>query len=365
MHICIITKKLTPGLCGLADHSLCFSKALRSLGHKVTIISGEGEKEGSSHILHDDWGKAGLSRLFDKLNNMAIDHIVLQYTPLSFLNRKGWGNFDLVNFWKTCSQYWQTSLILHETYFRVWWYPLSWVRGTQQKQLLKVLVGLSRNVFTASQSLVEELRTWRVKSKIVLLPIGSHFPLIQIDRQEIRDKQQIKPEEIVLVLFGGGNALRWASSYVKDLEVYLKQQRIPIRWFLLGGMSPKKFKLTAPIYAPGKLSPEMISALLQEADIFLVPHSCGLTAKRSTLIAGLQHGLPVVGTKGYMTDTFWNEVPGVTLVPMSKPKDFYRAVLNLCTNPMLRQKHGQSNLACYQKQFTWEAITDIFLKNVE
>ncbi len=259
---------------------------------------------------------------------------------------------------------WKTSLIIHETYFRVWEYPPSWWRGTAQKYYLRELASASDFVFTASAPLVEELNTWSLGSKTNRLPIGSNFPYIPIDKTKFRNENRISSETIILLLFGGGAALRGMTSYVNALDAYLRRHRVTAAWLLLGGTPAGWFKLNLPILSPGRLSPENVSAWLQTADIFLMPHKPGLNAKRGTLAAALQHGLPVVGTRGPMTDSFWNAVSGVNLVQAGARLQFCDKVKQLCMDKNLRHLQGEANQRYYQNHLTWTRIAHDFLKGV-
>lgn len=369
MHIAIITRRLPPEHCGIADHTALLARSLRATGHKVTLIASRGRADEDSLIIKDEWRKKGLEQLSKQLDNLAIDHLILQYIPLGFLTNKrnpflATGHFlALKEFWQTCSQKWPTSLIVHETYFRKWLYPPSWLKGTIQKYLLKSLVQSSYKVFSASELLVQEMKGWGDSEKVISLPLASHFPISQINRREkIRPEQKIAKGEIILTLFSGGNALRSSSSYVNKLDNYCHKKNIPIRWLLLGRISHKWFNFSFPVLAPGYLTTDELSSWLQMTDIFLAPHSCGLVARRTTLLAALQHGLSVVGTKGYLTDPSMAYIPGLILT--SGIKEFSQAVTKLSTNPKLRQHLGEKNKLYYEENFGWEKISNILNKEI-
>jgi glycosyltransferase involved in cell wall biosynthesis len=366
MHIAILTRSLPPENCGIGDHSLQLAQALRLQGNKVTIIAGRGNPERDVYITKDDWSKPGLNELRLQLEKLDIDHLVLQYTPLMFSGVRGKQNFSLLDFWKRCSLQWHTSIILHETYFRVWWYPFSLLKGTFEKRLMLLLVEASDHVFTASQPLENELcKKTLLRHKVHRLPLGSHFCAVKIDRENFRQRHNISPETNVLTLFGGGTNLWFQRSYVDALDRFLNESEIPIYWLFLGGIPSDWFRLQAPILSPGRLPVEDISAWLQMTDIFLMPNRCGLSAKRSTLSAALQHSLPVVGTHGEMTDDFWKDVLGVTLVSSNQSEQFQNAVMRLCMDKTLRESQGKENYSYFKENFSWETIAHTFLRKID
>jgi len=364
MHIAIITRQLPPERCGIADHSGHFARTIEQKGIKATLVGSRGGGNKNTIVIKDDWSKKGLSNLFYKLKSINIKYLVMQYTPLAFLVNRWMQNFDLTDFWKTCSKNWHTSLIVHETYFRTWQHPFSLFRGTMEKRLLQLLVKTSSNVFSASQPIVSEMKRWTLENKIYFLPIGSNVPLVAIDRNKFKVQHKIKPESTILTLFGGGTSLWWLKSYVNIVDHYLKRQGLKICWLFLGNAPKDWFRLSFPVISPGYLSPEELSRWLQLTDIFLVPHKFGLNAKRGTAIAALQHGLPIIGSRGCITDNFFKDIKGIRLFPVSKPKVMCEEVLKLTQDPHLRERLGKYNSIYYREHLEWGKIVETFLKTI-
>ncbi len=362
MHIVILTRTWRDGIGGIWDHSRLLGDSLRSKGHQVTHLTSEEMPGESCRVVHEFWTFHARADLVRTLAELDADHLVLQYTPLTFAIEGQYQNFRLADLWRTFSSKWKTSLILHETYFRVWWHPPSWLRGSLEKQLMKKMVQRSNYVFTASQPLFEEIKSWADDVMIELLPIGSNFPVVTIDRGRWRSDRQIRPNDLVLVLFGGGNSLKWLSGHVNAADALLIKNGITAYWLLLGGVPRKWFKLRSSVISPGRLSQEDISGWLQASDIFLTPHFAGLCAKRGTLMAALQHSLPVVGTRSPMTDSFWDEVSGVVLTPMPGARKFARNVLKVATSKDLRKEMGAANRSYFEAHFTWDMIAQSFLE---
>jgi glycosyltransferase involved in cell wall biosynthesis len=357
----IITKTLPPAVCGIGDHSVLLGNAIRSRGHQVTLVASSGSPGEDRCIVKDFWRRGALDGLMRKLESMGADHLILQYTPLMFAIDGKYQNFQMADFWSDCSSKWKTSIILHETYFRAWWHPPSLIKGAIEKRLMKMMMRNSNYVFTASQPLFEEIRQWFGNARIGWLPLGSHFPFHAIDRQKMKAEAGFSQCDVVLTLFSGGESLRKLSHYVNSVDALLSKNNIAARWLFLGGVKEEWFSLRLPIVSPGFLTPEDLSAWLQLTDIFLMPHISGLSAKRSTLMAALQHGLPVVGTKGPMTDPFWGELPGVVLTPMPGAKAFANSVLKLSHSEGLRKEIGEQNHLYFEQHFTWDRIADGFL----
>ena len=363
MKFAIVTRNIAPIRCGIGDYTVNFSKALRAKRVNVEILAGRGSSSEHVRIICDRWDAKGLASLLDQLGGSAIDHVIMQFTPLLF-NDGRLLNEALPKFWERCSKQWKTSLVVHETYFRTWWYPTTWIRGARERALLRKMVGASHFVFTASQPLLEEMWDWGSQSRMAQLPIGSNFRQVELNRSEGRAKLSIAPCEIVLVLFGGGNSLKWMRKHVQSTDALLHAKGVKASWLFLGGIPDSWFILKLPVNSPGILSEQNISIRLQTSDIFLIPHYAGLCAKRGTLMAAMQHGLPVVGTETRMADLVLKEVSGITLLPRGDAKSFADSVLELARDDQKRLVMGRANQEFFDRFCTWPIIADRFLNKV-
>lgn len=362
MHLVIITKTLPPGICGIADHSVLLAKAIQEKGHDVSLIAGEGEQVPGVTIVKKFWCEPGLRSLEQILANLKPDHVLLQYTPLSFSVDRWHQNPELVDFWARCGNRWSTSLVLHESYFQAWWHPPSLLNGPLEKAQMKRLVASTSCVFTASEPLLQEIDLWPGQCRTFLLPIGSNLPCPSVGRENQRAYVDVSSNEIVLTLFGGGVNLRKRKCYVEAVDTIMQKNRVSTRWLLLGGVRPECFSLRSPVLSPGFLPPDELSAYLQITDVFLMPHISGLSAKRGTLMAALQLRLPVVGTDGPMTDRFWRGVPGVVLTSMPGKRQFAEAVYDLATSGGRRGQLSQQNSRLFEEHFTWPGIAGKLLE---
>lgn len=364
MRISIITASMPPFHCGIGDHSLYLAATLRQQGCEVSIIACRGEATDGVSIVDCDWEIRSLERLFRKLAELQTDLVLIQFTPLMYSDANRWDGRGIVPFWEKCAGSWKTAIIVHETYFRSWRYPPSWVRGSREKAFLQRMVSHSHYVFSASQPLVNEMGGWERERDVSLLPIGSNFPFVEIDRDAARIERGIGTDEIVLVLFGGGNSLKWMKRHVHATDTLLHSEGINAKWLMLGGITSSWFRLKLPVVSLGRVDEREMSIRLQTSDIFLMPHYAGLCAKRGTLMAAMQHGLPVVGSRTAMTEQFWENVEGVRLAPRRDARVFAEQVLALSRNHDARKIMGSANRQYFHDHFTWETIAQIFLDSV-
>jgi hypothetical protein len=364
MRFGILTHSLPPLEGGIVDHTLLLASAICDQGHEVVMIAEHGLETDGSVILGEAWRTQSTSLVLKRITELSLDHLVLQYTPLMYARASGFMNRWVSQIWNSLSSKMVTSIIVHETYFRTWLHPTSLLSGSFQKIELKKLVAMSNNVFTASQPLIREMEGWSLNSPAMWLPISSNIPLAEGDIQALRTVHGVTPGTLVLTLFGGGNNLKWMKRHIARLELRLQAERIPHIWLLLGGVPREWMPHKAEVLDPGWLTLSELSYYLQMTDIFLMPNWVGVSAKRGTLIAALEHGLPVVGTCGYMSDDLWEKVDGVILIDVRDVCGFCDAIISLGREPQRRQRIGASNRATFANQFSWQRVAEIFLNAV-
>jgi glycosyltransferase involved in cell wall biosynthesis len=364
VHIVLISDSAPPIHCGIGDHTVLLADALRRSGCDITILARQGKEGDGVGILGGENGLLPLKLLQEKLSKLEPDLLVLQFTPLMYGVSSRTDRVRMVDAWLRLGQTWKTAIIVHETYFRTWWYPLSWIRGTQERYYLRRMVEASGHVFTASEPLAKEMNAWRRGKPVCWLPISSNFPAVAANREALRSQRGLDAQDVVLVLFSGGSSLKWLSKHVEYTDVRLRAAGVSAKWLLLGGIPADWFRLKAPVISPGRLAPSEISEWLTASDLFLMPHYAGVSAKRGTLMAAMQHRLPVVGTRTVMTDEFWRELEGVCLTPLLSTKRFARQVLDLGEDSEMRRSLGLSNHDYFQRNFTWEKLAEVLLREV-
>jgi glycosyltransferase involved in cell wall biosynthesis len=98
--------------------------------------------------------------------------------------------------------------------------------------------------------------------------------------------------------------------------------------------------------------------MLSAADIFLAPYEDGISTRRTTLMAALQHGIPVVATLGPLTDRLLREAGSrLDLVPVEDRAAFAERVSRLAQDPERRKALGAAGRTFYEEQFAWPVVS--------
>ena len=362
-RIISITSKTPPHVCGVGDYTInLVTHCKQQLGQDIHLIVGTNCNSQSEpiaiHPIVENWSSSNLSTLLTQLQTANVHTVLLQYTGFSY-SLRGF-NLNLISFWQQCARHFQTLLIVHETYNR--WalkYPGTWTLNPLQKYVLHRLVRFSHHVFCGSKTYLQQIKQLSHQpAKLHHLPIPNNIPPLPfsaLQRQNLLHHLGIAPDQIILTLFGCRVAIYqdWLMAIDRDL----KAAGYSITWMLLGDAQKINLPLQFPVIRPGFLNPVDLSHHLQLSDLLLMPHELGISAKRTSLMAALEHGIPVIGTQGYLTDSFFSHLPSLKLSPDRDYHSFASQVLQALNHlPDLKQA-TQTTQAYYQDHLSWAVVT--------
>lgn len=110
-------------------------------------------------------------------------------------------------------------------------------------------------------------------------------------------------------------------------------------------------RLAARVHAAGYLEPRDLSLHLAACDLLLQPYPDGVSSRRTSLMAGLAHGLPVVTTAGRLTEPLWETSGAVALAPADDLDAITTSVTRLLDDTDERARLGARALALYRERF--------------
>jgi glycosyltransferase involved in cell wall biosynthesis len=106
-------------------------------------------------------------------------------------------------------------------------------------------------------------------------------------------------------------------------------------------------------FSVGALPDREVSAYLRACDLLLQPYPDGISSRRTSAMAGLANGLPIVTNLGPLSESLWTE-GGVAVVPTSDPIGAGRLTSQLLTELADRIELGRRALALYREHFAVE-----------
>jgi len=190
------------------------------------------------------------------------------------------------------------------------------------------------------------------------LPIPSNVPKIDDFEgiEEIR-RRCASPQQILIGHFGtyGPPITALLKPILLNLARDSRDQRV-----LLMGHRSREFRqelvdndprLATFIEATGALPATDLSRHLSACDVLIQPYPDGVSSRRSSFMAGLSHGKPIVTTSGPLTETLWSETDAVSIVSVGDSQAFVECVRRFRDDVQARVQTGQLARALYVEKF--------------
>jgi hypothetical protein len=290
--------------------------------------------------------------------------LLVQYVPHAF----GWKGMNVpFCLWLRCQRR-RVVVMFHEVAFPV-------VAGQPRKhRLLARMTGwmaalVSRSAdhrFVSTPSWVPLLERLAPGAAATWLPVPSTVNTHPGPEAVARCRGRIQPGTggVVLGHFGTfGHAI--AEAVAAALPPLLRAG--PQRTGLLIGRGSDAFAnrlrrahpcLAGQVRATGEVSAEEVAAHLAACDLLVQPYPDGATSRRTTLMAGLALGVPVVTTEGRHSEALWRQSGAVELVPADDPDQLARAAERLLRDPRARANLGKAARLVYEREFALQRTVE-------
>jgi glycosyltransferase involved in cell wall biosynthesis len=310
----------------------------------------------------DDIGRGHLRVLSSGLANGALSDAeicVIQYEPFSF-GRWGFAPSLIADVARARLSRKRPliALLVHETYLpagRNWRWALMSVWQRLQLIALRAATDVQLCSIEAWARRLRRMPPW---TPVHHLPVGSNLPDARHRRAEQRAALGVGSETTVLACFGLRHPGRLPGHVMAAAEAIARTGR-PVRLLDLGTGEPRRERRGAvTVDAPGFLEAGELAGMVAAADIFLAPYADGVSTRRTTVMAALQHGLPVVGTTGPLTDRVLREATdALELAPVGDLAAFVERARDLADDDGRRAALGGAGRALYESRFDWPIVS--------
>jgi len=196
------------------------------------------------------------------------------------------------------------------------------------------------------------------------LPVPSTLPTEAKPADVAKLRQRIAPEPATRVI---GHFGTFGTPIARLLRATLPRLLRADRNYraLLVGLHSQEFRqeilkehagLEPRILATGPLAPEDAVNSLAATDLLLQPYIDGVSSRRTSVMAGLALGLPIVTTEGPLSEPVWREGGAVALVPAAEPDALVASSLVLLQQEAKRKQLGQAASLFYRRHFSVERV---------
>jgi glycosyltransferase involved in cell wall biosynthesis len=229
-----------------------------------------------------------------------------------------------------------------------------------QRVMIIALLNAARRVWVSTPGWETLCRPYMLGKKTIFhwLPVPSNIP-ISDDLQHISFLRAHygAPGRILLGHFGTYDALRGEMLRVILAELLSRDSRLST--ILMGrGSEVMRQKLLDEypglkpmLYATGHLEPPHLSRHISACDLMIQPYPDGVSTRRTSLMAALSHGRPVVTTRGRLTESLWKESGAVALAAATEVDAIVQLTREIIANKDERERLGVSAKALYSKVF--------------
>lgn len=291
----------------------------------------------------------------------SADAVVVQYNPFSF-GRRGfaprlvWELIRLARMGRAP----RLILMCHEIYYS----PFRGVRSIlmssyQRMQLVSLLYIVDVTLVSISPWL-DAIR-WLGGSGASHLPVGSNLPDHRAHRASTRRELGVTDDVVVLASFGQGHPAAQDAYIVAAVERLEASGANAVLLSLGAGRRPVlgSGHRTKEVL-PGPLPAEAVADYLAGADIFMSTYVDGVSTRRGTVMAALQHEMAVVGTRGKATDPELTSADaGLSLVDVDAgPLGFAQRVAVLASDPGRRTGLRARGRLTYESRYDWDVIAE-------
>jgi glycosyltransferase involved in cell wall biosynthesis len=363
----ILTPEFPPQTGGVGDYVFLLANGLAAAGDEVHVWGPscpDAPQSSDGVVVHADCGRLApgdlvrVGRLLDAFPTPR--RVLVQWVPHGY----GWRAMNL----PFCLWLWGRSvrrrdeidIMVHEPY-------LAFREGTWRRDAVAavhrlmtvVLLASARRVWIAIPGWEDCWRPYALGRRLsfVWLPVPSALPPAEPGRARAARLRYAGPSGLLVGHFGtyGPPVRRLLDEVVpavldgrsRPSLLLLGARGDQFRQDLIG----RRPDLAGRVHAPGRLPVDEVANHLAACDLAIQPYPDGISSRRTSAMASLAQGLPIVTTKGRLTEPLWNESGAVALADVGDRDGFASQVERLLGDPAARRQLGEGGRALYDSRF--------------
>ena len=362
MRIDLVFPVLPPALDGIGDHTAHLAQALARRGCRVRVLSTQtapdpipGVDVVDAFSLDPIWRVRDLTSAVrhDPPDWLFVQFNQFSYGPLGFNPFLPWTLFRLQRLLPQT----RIALMAHEEFV-----PSSTLRNivmsTWQRAQFWALGRISDVVGYSTSAWVDKFRPWFPKTPACHLPVGSNLPRSELSRRQARAKLGLQAPFVVGYFgsVGGSRHLAHVRTALETLQTATPE--IELLYVGRHGRTLQDALPELPVRSLGALSALDAADAFATMDLYVAPFVAGVSTRRGSFMAALQHGVPAVATSGSQTDPVLRRSDGEAffLCPEADVRSFANAVVTLQSDRQRRLRMGRCASRLYQDEFDWSVL---------
>jgi len=372
VKIDLVYPTLPPELNGVGDHTAHLSAALADFGCQVRVITEQVHHDPiqgvSVHSAFSLQRRAGILALAEAVESTPPDWLVIQFEPFSYGH---WGYNPYLPLALYRAKRAVPSLKLAVLFHEVYMFPHSVKTGIMTLSHLPQfwLTGLLADVaLFAVETWADRYARWFPQTVVGHLPVGSNMPRMDADPAAVRRHLGISPDAFVVGLFGSAHPSR-LLRYVDRALAPVCKARADVHLLYVGpdGAAVRRaLSDVIPMTDTGPLPGTDVSRCFSVMDLYLAPFREGVSARRGSFLAGVQHGVATVSTRGRDTGGEMLKHSGTAfrLSPADDPDHFASSVATLIYDADGRARVAREGQRYYDSRHAWTTLADTLLRSL-
>ncbi|HSP78119.1 MAG TPA: glycosyltransferase family 4 protein [Myxococcaceae bacterium] len=368
----LLTGEYPPQPGGVSDYTRQVAESLVHEGCTVHVWApGDTRQESGQpvtvHRLPEGFGLRGLRRMERELERLPGPHrLLVQYVPHAFGYKAMNVPFALWLARRRGDEVWP---FFHEVCF-----PWGWERPWRHNVLGAVTRAMALLVTARADRLFVSTPWWKRllpapprRVPVEWLPVPSNLPTTPEPRAVEATRASLGADAVLIGHLGTYGELI-AGLLEEALPGLLRGDSR--RHAVLAGRGSTRFaeelsrrhpELAGRVRALGGLPGEALATTLRACDVLLQPFPDGLSTRRSSAMAGLALGVPLVSNAGPATEALWHGSGALALAAEPTGEAVRQVAENLLSSPETWPGLGQRAAAFYAENFSLAHTVDVLL----
>jgi glycosyltransferase involved in cell wall biosynthesis len=360
----IVTGEYPPQPGGVSDYTRVVAHGLVAAGDAVHIWAPRtdqpelADRDITVHRMAGRFGAQAIRQLDTDLAAAGAGKLLIQYVPQAF----GWKGMNLpFCFWLYARRKLAPTVMFHEVM-----YPLERGRALRENLLGAVSCMMAALAARAAARIFVATPLWQeilatrvnVSRPSAWLPLPSTIPVIRDEAGVLEVRRRLGVANGILV----GHFSSYPAPTRPLLERLIPRalrSNASLSAILIGAdseacraaIAANAPELASRVHATGRLASADLSRHLAACDLMLQLYPDGACARRTTLIAAIAHGRPVVSTAGRATEALWAQSGAIALAGAADEAAIGETLAEVAADPDLRARYARAAGALYRDRF--------------
>ena len=360
----ILTPEFPPAIGGVSDYANQLSSALATAGEHVHVWCphARAARSGDPVTVHPtlgSFGRADLACTGARLDQFpAPRRLLVQWVPHAYGHRS-MNLMFCIWLWRRSRKGDRIELMVHEPYLAFW--PGTWrqtLAAAVHRLMTTILLQAAARVWVSIPAWEPRLKAYALGRRLPFAWLPIPTPLRDANAAQVSEvRARIGGGRPVVGHFGTFGSL--ITPALDEVMALILARRPDAHAILIGAGSSQyasRFAathadLSLRVHATGSLDLASLASHIAACDVLVQPYPDGVSSRRTTVMAGLSLGVPVVTTRGHLTEDFWERDGVVRLAQVGDWPGLADHVTGLLADGGARSQLTDHARAFYDRMF--------------